>query len=169
MAGTAQKKLLALDTNFLFDLALEEVFATGFKKFFQGLGFQLLIAPTVVRELAMASEDNSKEKRTLAQKGLQNLIDWEIKPFAVNSVEDFIAERFSGSLREKGLLPFEEVNDGIILAETSLAGISILVTRDRHLLDIDETSLSMAFNDADLAPVNPAHPKRLLRSAQQMF
>lgn len=84
-------------------------------------------------------------------------------------MEDFIAERFSESLRDKGLLPFEEVNDGVILAETSLAGISILVTRDRHLLDIDETSLAIAFNDADLASVNPAHPKRLLRSAQEMF
>jgi hypothetical protein len=28
-----------------------------------------------------------------------------------------------------------------------------LITRDRHLLDMDETSLSMAFNDADWAPV----------------
>ena len=169
MAARGQKKLLALDTNFLFDLAGEEDFAEDFKEFFQHLGFQLLIAPMVVSELAIACEDSSEEKRTLAQKALKNLIDWNIKPFAVNSVGDFIAERFSQSLRDKGLLPFEEVNDGIILAETSLAGISILVTRDKHLLDIDETSLSMAFNDADLAPVNPAHPKRLLRSAQQMF
>jgi hypothetical protein len=66
-------------------------------------------------------------------------------------------------------LPVDEINDGIILAETSLGGISISVTRDKHLLGIDETSLLMAFNDADLAPVNPAHPRRLLRSAQQMF
>jgi hypothetical protein len=50
--------------------------------------------------------------------------------------------------------------NGVILAETSLAGISIVVTRDKHLLDIEETSLSMAFNDANLAPVNPAHPTR---------
>jgi isopentenyl diphosphate isomerase/L-lactate dehydrogenase-like FMN-dependent dehydrogenase len=144
-------------------------FAEDFKEFFQRLGFQLLIAPMVVRELAIASEDSSEEKRKLAQKALKSIIDWNIKPFAVNSVGDFIAERFSESLRDKGLLPREEVNDGIILAETSLAGIAILVTRDKHLLDIDETSLSMAFNDADLASVNPAHPRRLLRSARQIF
>ena len=117
----------------------------------------------------MAGEDDSEEKRALAREASNNLIGWGIQPFAVNSVGDFIAERFSERLRDKGLLPHDEVNDGIILAETSLGGISILVTRDRHLLDMDETSLSMAFNDADLAPVNPAHPKRLLRSAQQMF
>ena len=52
MAATGQKKLLALDTNFLFDLAAEEDFAEDFKEFFQHLGFQLLIAPMVVSELA---------------------------------------------------------------------------------------------------------------------
>jgi predicted nucleic acid-binding protein len=169
MAVTGQKKLLALDTNFLFDLARAESFARDFKDLFQQLGFQLLIPPTVVREIAVAIEDNSEEKRTLAREALKSLMGWGIQPFALNSVEDFIAQRFSDGLRDKGLLPFEEVNDGIILAETSLGGISILVTRDRHLLNLDETSLSMAFNDADLAPVNPAHPKRLLHSAQKMF
>jgi predicted nucleic acid-binding protein len=169
MAATGQKKLLALDTNFLFDLARDESFAKDFKDLFHHLGFQLLVPPTVVVEMAMASEDDSEEKRALAREASKNLIGWGIQPFAVNSVGDFIAGRFSEGLREKGLLPYDEVNDGIILAETSLGGISILVTRDRHLLDMDETSLSMAFNDADLAPVNPTHPRRRLRSARQMF
>ena len=169
MPAAGQKKLLALDTNFLFDLAGEESFAKDFKDLFQRLGFQLLVPPTVVREIAMACEDDSEEKRALTRKAAKKLIRWGIQPFAVNSVGDFIAERFSGLLRDKGLLPYEEVNDGIILAETSLGGISILVTRDQHLLDLDETSLLMAFNDADLVPVSPAHPKRLLRSAQKLF
>ncbi len=169
MAATGQKKLLALDTNFLFDLARAESFAMDFKDLFHQLGFQMLVPPTVVVEIAMTGEDESEEKRALAREASKNLIRWGIQPFAVNSVGEFIAARFSEGLRNKGLLPFDEVNDGIILAETSLGGISILVTRDQHLLDMDETSLSMAFNDADLALVNPAHPRRLLRSAQQMF
>jgi predicted nucleic acid-binding protein len=151
MAATGQKKRLALDTNFLLDLARAETFARDFKDIFRHLGFQLLIPPMVVREIAFASEDDSEETRILARGVSKNLIAWGIHPFTVNSVGDFIAERFSERLREKGLLPFDQVNDGIILAETSLGGISILVTRDRHMLDIDETSLSMAFNDADLA------------------
>ena len=35
---------------------------------------------------------------------------------------------------------------------------------DKHLLDLDETGLRLAFNEADLEPVNPVHPKRLLRA-----
>jgi len=60
--------------------------------------------------------------------------------------------------------PDDEVNDGLILAETSLAGIPLLVTSDKHLLDVDEDALRLAFNEADLAPVHPVHPKSLLRA-----
>src|SRR5579872_2049279 len=107
--AAAQKKLLAVDTNFLFDLARGEPFAKDFKNLFQRLGFQLLVPPTVVREIVIASEDDSQEKRVLGQKAAQNLIRWGVQPFAISPVDDFISERFSGRLREKGLLPFEEI------------------------------------------------------------
>jgi hypothetical protein len=32
------------------------------------------------------------------------------------------------------------------------------------LLDVDEDALLLAFNDADLLPVHPSHPKRLLKA-----
>ena len=38
------------------------------------------------------------------------------------------------------------------------------MSSDKHLLDKDEEALLLAFNEADLAPVHPAHPKRLLRA-----
>jgi hypothetical protein len=38
------------------------------------------------------------------------------------------------------------------------------VTSDNHLLDIDDDSLLLAFNEADLPPARPAHPKRLLKA-----
>ena len=169
MVEPGQKKSLALDTNFLFDLAKGESFAEDFKEFFQRLGFRFFIPPTVVMELSIASEDEDEEKRKLAKIALSRLIDWQIQPFGMKSVGDDIAEKFSALLRGKGLLPFEEVNDGIILAEAALSEISILVTRDQHLLDIDETSLAVAFNEADLPSVKPAHLKRLLRAAQQIL
>jgi len=62
------------------------------------------------------------------------------------------------------LIPETEQNDGKILAQTSLAKIPLLVTSDRHLLDVDEDALLLAFNEADLLPVHPSHPKRLLKA-----
>src|SRR5665213_630320 len=119
MAAKGQNKHLALVTYFLLDFARVENFARDFKELFQRLGFQLLIPPTVVMEIAIASEDASDEKRLLAREVSKNLIRWGIHPFAVDSPGEFIAERFSATLRDKGLLPFDGVNDGIILAETS--------------------------------------------------
>jgi len=40
----------------------------------------------------------------------------------------------------------------------------LLVTSDKHLLEIDETALKVAFAEADLPSVSPLHPKRLLRA-----
>jgi hypothetical protein len=43
-----------------------------------------------------------------------------------------------------------------------VAQIPVLVTSDKHLLDIEEDSLLLLFNEADLLPVRAAHPRRLL-------
>jgi len=45
-----------------------------------------------------------------------------------------------------------------------VAEIPLLVTSDKHLLNIDEDALLLAFNDADLSPVHPSHPRRLLKA-----
>jgi hypothetical protein len=75
-----------------------------------------------------------------------------------------LAERFGRRLLELKLIPEEEWNDGRILGEASVAEIPLLVTSDKHLLNIDEDALLLAFNDADLPPVHPSHPRRLLKA-----
>jgi hypothetical protein len=67
-------------------------------------------------------------------------------------------------LIDSSLIPQAEQNDGKILAQTSLVKIPLLVTSDKHLLDIDDNELLLAFNDADLSPVHPSHPRRLLKA-----
>jgi hypothetical protein len=62
------------------------------------------------------------------------------------------------------LLPAGELDGGLILAQTSLARIPLLVTSDKHLLEIDEDTLLLTFHEADLPPVHPVHPKRLLKA-----
>ena len=60
--------------------------------------------------------------------------------------------------------PAEEFNDAFILAETSVAEVPLLVTSDKHLLDIDEDALLLLFNEADLLPACAAHSRRLMRA-----
>jgi hypothetical protein len=92
------------------------------------------------------------------------LKQWGILPFDLDSAAEAVCEQFVRGLLQQRLIPEDEFNDGLILAESSIEEIPLLVTSDRHLLDIDEDALLVAFNDADLSPVHPVHPKRLLRA-----
>src|SRR2546427_4952646 len=63
----------------------------------------------------------------------------------------------SRRLQHQGLIPVDEFNDGLILAETSLAEIPLLVTSDKHLLEIDEDRLLLAFRDRKSTRLNSSH------------
>ena len=167
MAARTQKKQLSLDANIVFDLAERKDFAHDFLEVFQGKGYGLVLPPTAVHELHLIfTECDSEAERELARTALLNLKQWGIRPFDLDSAEEAVSEQFVRRLLRQRLLPEDEFNDGLILAETSLAEVPLLVTSDKHLLDIDEDALLLAFNEADLAPVHPVHPKRLLRISQ---
>ena len=164
MAARTQKKQLSLDANIVFDLAGRKDFAHDFRELFQSKGYGLVLPPTAVHELHLIFADGDSEaERELARTALINLKQWGIRPFDLDSVAEAVCEQFVRRLLRQRLIPEGEFNDGLILAETSLVEIPLLVTSDKHLLDIDEDALLLAFNEADLAPVHPVHPKRLLR------
>ncbi len=157
-------KSLALDTNLLLDLAGGKEFAHDFKEEFASRGYSLLVPPTVVAELTYLAVTKRSPQQELAGLALENIVRWKCQPFALSSTQLAIALRFATRLMDLSLIPVAEQNDGKILAQASLASIPLLVTSDKHLLDIDEDSLLLAFNDADLLPVHPSHPKRLLKA-----
>ena len=164
MALTPRKQL-SLDANLIFDLAEGKDFAHDFREEFQSRGYRLLLPPTVRHELHTIYTDGaSPTDRELARSALVILRSWGIQPFDLDSTAEAIARRFTRDLLDRRLLPEEEFNDGLILAESSMAEIPLLVTSDKHLLDIDEDALLLAFNEADLSAVRPVHPKRLLRA-----
>lgn len=164
MAGLGPKKRLALDTNLLLALAEDRDYAHDFRERFQAAGYTLLASPTVFQELAYAGLYDGEPKRSNARKATSQAANWGIVPFELSSVEKAITERFAERLFARRLLPAEEFNDALILAETSVADIPLLVTSDKHLLDMDEDALLLLFNEADLPPVRAAHPRRLLRA-----
>ena len=163
MAGT-QKKRLALDTNLLLDLAKDLDFAHDFRSVFQEANYSLLAGPTVFRELAFAGLYEREPEKTLATKAIASAAKWGVLAFNLTRLDQTIAERFAQRLLETGLLPEEECNDALILAETALENIPLLVTSDKHLLDMDEDALALAFSSADLPAARPVHPKALLRA-----
>ncbi len=89
---------------------------------------------------------------------------WQLSPYDLKSVGHGITEQFSRKLMRLGLLPEGEFNDGLILAETALAEIPVLVTSDSDLLNIDEITLRLRFEEADLPSVQIVHPRLLLKA-----
>ena len=161
--AASPKKSLALDTNLLLDLAGEKDFAHEFKEEFSRRNYSLFVPPTVVAELAFFASLEDAPQREIASVALEKIGVWKYQPFTLSSTQLAIAIRFATRLMDSGLIPETEQNDGKILAQTSQAGIPLLVTSDKHLLNIDEDALYLAFNEADLSPGHPVHPKRLLR------
>jgi predicted nucleic acid-binding protein len=158
-------KQLALDTNLPLDLADGLDAAHAFREQFQEKGYALVVPPTVVTELTLKAEDKSDPKKAkLAMRALQSLRGWGIRPYDLKSVEHGITSEFARRLIERGLLPEGEFNDGVILAETSLGGIPVLVSSDRHLLDIPKEALHLELGAADLNAVSVAHPRLLLKA-----
>jgi predicted nucleic acid-binding protein len=160
----SRKRQLSLDTNLLLDLAAPKDFAHEFREEFQGRGYTLALAPTVLFELEYLLTYGSGSHRLLASRAAEQVGRWQLTPFDLSEVNQSIAERFSRLLQQKRLIPADEFNDGLILGETSLAEIPLLVTSDRHLLDVNPDALLLAFQEADLPPVHPVHPKRLLKA-----
>jgi hypothetical protein len=157
------KRQFALDANLLLNLAAEADFALEFKEVFQGKGYTLRVPPTALAELhAISVHGDTVHKQRLAATALSRLREWRLEPFALSSVQQTIARHFAGRLLARQLIPEEEFNDGLILAEAALEEIPLLITSDKHLLDIEESSLALAFSEADLPLVTPVHPRRLL-------
>jgi predicted nucleic acid-binding protein len=76
MAAPAQKKLLALDTNLLFDLAAEKDFAHAFREVYQERGYSLVVPPTVIQELTYYALVKQCAETPLALKALQQMRAW---------------------------------------------------------------------------------------------
>jgi predicted nucleic acid-binding protein len=162
--AASPKKSLALDTNVLLDLAAAADFAHEFKEEFQSRSYQLCVPPTVVAELDFFTGLKSSPQQDLARIALEKMRLWQCQPFLLTSTQITIALKFADRLIDASLIPDTERNDGKILAQSSLAAIPLLVTSDKHLLDIDEDELLLTFNEADLFPVRPSHPRRLLKA-----
>lgn len=162
--AVSPKRKLSLDTNLPLDFAEPQDLAHEFREEFQRRGYALMLGPTVLAELEYLILFGSNKVRRLATLASSKTREWNLTPFDLPEAHHAIAEQFARRLQHQQLIPEDEFHDGLILAETSLVGIPLLVTSDKHLLDIDEDALVLAFNEADLPPVRPVHPKGLVRA-----
>jgi hypothetical protein len=95
-----------------------------------------VVTTTVLEELAhQADFGGNAEKRAMAGRALDCLIEWGYEPLNLIPVGRGITEQISFKLRSRGVIPDEEENDASLAAEAALIGCDILLTSDAHLLD----------------------------------
>src|SRR2546425_9372397 len=105
MAAQATRKRFALDSNLLIDLAAEEDYTHTFREEFQQRGYSLWLPPTVAHELLHASETKSDPDAELARSALAQLLDWQMFPLGLSSLDVGIADAFARNLIHSCLRP----------------------------------------------------------------
>ena len=105
------------------------------------------------------------EVREYAAKAESSLLGWGMSIQTLTPVEHGIAAQIGSTIRNQGLLPVEERNDGLIIAEAALMQCDFLVSSDTHFMGMDKALLSQILRDAhvkETLPVNPYLVKRVL-------
>jgi hypothetical protein len=125
----------------------------------------MLVPPTVIDELVVAHDDpTEEEEQRLAGIALTSLrIKWKFRPMDLEPVGHGIVERIAASIRERGYLPPEEINDSFILAEAALLECLLLVSADNHLLDVPAGPLKLLLSSYDVAAPLIVSPRKIAR------
>lgn len=135
--------LIAVDTNVLLDRATSDADVIDALQVIRERvkAARFVVTPTALQELAALYEKGEPEEKVAAENALSNLLKWGFEPLNLIAAGHGIVEQIGLRFRLKGILPDEEVNDGLIIAEAALIGCQILLSADAHLLEAQEHPL----------------------------
>ena len=158
-------QLVAVDANVLFDLASRlDAVVDAVSVLRERLPDpRFLMPPTVQHELANWALRGDGQKRDAARRAVQLAQAWRIIPANLIAVGHGIAERVAQRIRDQGLIPVEEVNDSLVLAESALLGCSMLLTSDEHLRGVDFERLTLELQAFDVTAPVIATPREIVR------
>jgi predicted nucleic acid-binding protein len=156
MEGMDVPKLtpVAVDVNVLINLAdKDEVVIDCLSTIKKRLpNPQIIVLPTVILELTHISEDDDDPRvKTLARSALESIVEpWRFLPVNCIPVGHGIVEQIGRRIREKKLLPEEEIHDAFVIAEAALYGATLLISSDAHIKDIDRQILKIELGACDV-------------------
>lgn len=163
----APSTLFAADTNFLLDLANGEEDARDALEIIRKRvpGALICVPPTVIDELAAGVEIWTGDKRDLAITALTSLkAKWGLQPFDLIPAGHGVVDVNAANFVAAGLLPAEEWNDALILAESALLGCTLLITADAHLRGIDKNRLREILGDKHLTSLLIQTPRDIIKT-----
>jgi predicted nucleic acid-binding protein len=158
--------LIAIDTNVLLDLALDvEAVVDAMETIRHRLtDARFVVPPTVLHELALTVRDGENERmRKAALRALSQMVTWGFEPLNLVPVGHGIVERIADAIRNKDLLPTEEMNDSLIISEASLLQCGMLLSGDAHLRGIDFKKLTLLLQGFHVGALVIATPREILK------
>ncbi len=159
--------LVAVDTNFLLDLAKEKEDSLDVLQLIRKRASKpkMGILPTVAQEIAWMTVHSERiAVRELSLKVGQSAIPiWHFDFLEMTPVQHGIAEQIAQRLRHVGLLPSEEANDALIVAESAILGCQLLMTRDEHLRGMDFPRLAFELQRFDVNVPVITTPKEVIK------
>lgn len=162
--GTKPDVLVAVDTNFVLDLADDDPTAFQCLHALKSKCAPTLVLPNTANvelgRLCIAGED--AETRRLAVKATQLLPTWKISPYPLPGVKTGIVETIADAIRRQGLIPEEERNDSLIVAEAAYLECKLLITSDAHITRADKKELFELLKSKDVTPLIVAHPRFII-------
>jgi predicted nucleic acid-binding protein len=165
MARPPRSPLIAIDTNVPLDLADHKEHALDAMEVIRRRlrPARILVTPTVFQELVyLAEKGDSEAEHEQAARALRGLAGWGVDLVNLVPVGHGIVERIAEKLQEARLLPAEEYNDGLILAEAALLGCAILLTGGAHLRSLDFQRTSLEFKAFDVEMPVISTPRELV-------
>jgi len=157
--------LIAVDTNVPLDLAEEnehvlDALAVIRRRLKPG---RVLVPPTVFQELVyLADNADTSAERDRAHRALKNLAAWGLDLVNLVPVGHGIVERIATALVEAGLIPVEEYNDALVLAEAGLLECAILLSGDGHLRGLDFQKAMLTLKSFDVGMPVIATPREIV-------
>ncbi len=127
-------------------------------------GVSILVPPTVLHELGHFLRTDAKGLGKIALHALE-LIRNEplLRPINLVPVGHGVVEINAWKLRERKLIPEDEINDSLVLAEASLLECSVLISSDAHLTSIDPKLLHEEMRSFDGSVPIIQSPRQIVR------
>ena len=126
---------------------------------------QIIVSPTTGQELAyFAAHAPDPHLRETGLKALQKMVvEWRFHLVDLVPVGHGIVEQIAVKLRREKLLPDQEINDSLILAESALLDCHVLLTGDAHLRAVDFQRLALLLQTMDVEAPLIATPREIVR------
>ena len=156
----------AVDSNFLMHLARSREVALDALDVIRrrARGLKILVVPAVFDELAHKAEnDPNPEIRALTRKAITGMKAWDAFLAELADPQDSIAHSIANKLLVQGVIPWEERNDALILAQAAVLGCQMLITSDSDLCDADRAQLARVLWECDVSEVVVRTPVEIVR------